>query len=471
MTVTVSRRVEPGKFTGRSADAAKYAALPAFCQVIATLRPTSDSEIGIEVWLPEAAAWNGKFEGTGNGGWGGSINYADMALAVAKGYAVTSTDTGHIGGTAAFAVGHPEKLIDFGYRAIHEMTVATKTIVNAYYGRPQRLAYFAGCSSGGRQAMMEAQRYPEDYDGIIAGAPTYDWTNMMFGRIWVAQATLTDTASYIPRSQYPLIHDAALAACDAKDGVKDRLISDPLSCHFDPAVLACKQGESGSSCLTPAQVQAAKRIYTPTTNPVTHAEIYPPMERGSELAWGTLAGGPAPITLATDYFKYVVFNDPKWDFKTLNFSSDLAKAQQIDHGVLTASNPDLRPFFAHGGKLIHYHGWTDWQVMPESSIQYFERVKATGGEAALDSYRLFLAPGMGHCGGGDGPNTFDMLTELEQWREHGKAPDAVPATHANAEGKIDRSRPLCAWPEQVRYKGTGSTDEAANFSCVKPVLP
>jgi feruloyl esterase len=447
---------------------AKYPKLPAFCRVAATLRPSSDSEIRIEVWLPDAAAWNGKYEGTGNGGWGGSIDQGELAAAVMRGYAASSSDTGHTGGSASFALGHPEKLIDFGYRAIHGMTAAAKFLIAAFYGDGPKLAYFEGCSSGGRQALMEAQRFPDDYDGIIAGATTNNWTKMMFGRIWVAQATLSDPASYIPPAKYPMIHRAVLAACDAMDGVKDGVLNQPMKCGFDPGALACKDGTDGADCLTRPQVKAANRIYAPATNPRTGEQIFPPMERGSELVWGRLAGGPEPIELATDYFKYVVFEDPKWDFRTLNFDGDLTKAMKRDGGVLSAVNPDLRPFFARGGKLITYHGWTDQQVMPENSINYYESVVSAVGAAKTDaSYRLFMVPGMNHCGGGDGPNTFDMLAALETWREDGKAPDAVVASHATG-GVVDRTRPLCAYPEVAKYSGSGSTDEAANFACVKP---
>jgi tannase/feruloyl esterase len=441
--------------------------LPSFCRVTATLRPASDSEIKMEVWLPEAPAWNGKYEAAGNGGWGGSLNYRDMASAVSRGYASSSTDTGHTGGRASFATGHPEKLIDFGYRSVHEMTLAAKQVIHAFYGDAPRLSYFAGCSSGGRQALMEAQRFPQDYDGIIAGAPTNNWTRLMFGRIWVAQATLSNPAAYIEPSQYPMIHQAVLAACDALDGVKDGVLEDPTRCHFDPAALECKDGAK-PTCLTKAQVEAARRIYTPATNPDTGEEIFPAMERGSELVWSTLAGGPRPILLADDYFRYVVFEDPHWDFKTLNVTGDVTSALKRDGGTLSATNPDLRPFFAHGGKLIQYHGWTDQQVMPRNSIQYYESVAAMSGKAeTTNSYRLFMVPGMNHCRGGDGPDTFDMLSALERWREHKKAPDAILASHST-DGKIDRTRPLCPYPEISRYKGSGSTDEAANFSCVTP---
>ena len=465
-TITVIQSVAAGAFTPPTRATAAFQDLPAFCRVGATLKPATDSEIKIEVWMP-VSGWNGKYEGVGNGGWAGSINYADLAQALRRGYAASSTDTGHTGGSASFAVGHPEKLIDFGYRSEHEMTLKAKAIIAAFYGVAPKFSYFVGCSSGGRQAFMEAQRFPNDYDGIVAGAPTNNWTNMMFGRIWVAQATLNDPASYIPPAKYAVIHKAALEACDAVDGVKDGVIGDPTRCRFDPTVLECKDAD-GPDCLTAAQVAAARKIYDVPKNPRTGQEIFPGMEPGSELVWATLAGGPKPIALADDHFKYVVFQDPNWDFKTLNFDTDVLKAEKADLGILSATNPDLKAFTSHGGKLIHYHGWTDQQVQPRNSINYYNSVAKTLGGAGktMDSYRLFMAPGMNHCGGGDGPNSFDMLGTLEQWVEKGKAPDRIIASHST-NGKIDRTRPLCPYPQVARYKGSGSTDDAANFSCEK----
>ena len=466
-TVTSAQTVAASPFTPPQGNAAAVPNLPSFCRVTATLTPSSDSAIQIEVWLP-STGWNGNFQAVDNGGWGGSVNYAEMGTALARGYATSSTDTGHTGGRASFAMGHPEKLIDFGFRSVHEMTLKAKAIIAAFYETAPKHSFFAGCSSGGRQGLMEAQRFPEDYDGIVVGAPTNNWTNMMFGRMWVAHATLTDPASHIPASKYPVIHSAVLNACDTLDGVKDGVLEDPTRCHFDPQVLQCKDADE-PSCLTKQQVEAARKIYTPAKNPRTGQEIFPAMERGSELVWATLAGGPAPIRLAEDYFRFVVFEDPQWDFKTLNFDSDLTKAQTRDGGTLTAASPDLKPFFSRGGKLIHYHGWTDQQVMPRNSINYYNSVaRAVGGIAkAADSYRLFMAPGMNHCGGGDGPNTFDALAALEQWVERGKAPDSIIASHST-DGKVDRTRPLCPYPQVAKYKGAGSTDNAANFACVGP---
>jgi feruloyl esterase len=442
------------------------AASPAYCRVEATLRPSSDSEIKIEVRLP-TANWNRNYEAVGNGGWAGTINESEMAVALRRGYATSSTDTGHNTPGASFALGHPEKLIDFGYRSEHEMTVTAKAIITAFYAAAPKFSYFVGCSSGGRQALMEAQRFPGDYDGIAAGAPTNNWNNLMFGRIWVAQATLKDPASYIPPAKYPVIHKAVMEACDALDGVKDGVLEDPTRCHFDPGVLAC-QSADGPGCLTGPQVDAVRKIYTPATNSHTGNQIFPAMERGGELVWSTLAGGPKPISLADDYFKYVVFENPSWDFKTLNFDSDTAQGDKRDGGILSATNPDLKPFFSHGGKLIQYHGWTDQQVMPRNSINYYSSVVSKMGGAAktADSYRLFMAPGMNHCGGGDGPNKFDVIGVLARWVEEGKAPESILASRN--EGSASRTRPLCPYPQTAVYKGTGSTDEAANFICKAP---
>ena len=436
---------------------------PAACRVNAVLRPTADSDTHIEVLLPDRAAWNGKYQAVGNGGWGGSINTAEMATALARGYATSSTNTGHSGGRASFAPEHPEKLIDFGYRAVHEMTVAAKALIAAYYGQPATLSYFVGCSSGGRQALMEAQRFPTDYDGIVAGATTNNITPMMAERINVAQATLSRKESYIEPALYPVIHAAVLRACPSHAGVLD----DAFSCRFNPAVLQCKPGET-KDCLTAPQVQAAQRIYTPLTNPRTGETTFPPMERGSELVWATLAGGPQPILLADDFFRYIVFDKPDWDFRTLNFDGDVALAHQRADRVLASTDPDLRPFFAHGGKLLQYHGLTDQQVMPRNSANYYEAVrKAVGATASDANHRLYLVPGMNHCGGGDGPSHFDMLGALEQWREHDVRPETIPASHQTG-GRADRTRNLCPYPQVSTYVGSGSESEAANYTCTMP---
>lgn len=487
-TVTFAQAYAAGTFEppGEAAQGQQapvsYKDMPSFCRVTATIKPTADSDIRIEVWMPELG-WNGKLLGNGNGGWTGSINPATLATGLRKHYATAMTDTGHEGGSGSFALGHPEKLIDFGYRATHEMTVKAKAIIAAYYGRAPDVSYFTGCSAGGKQGLTEAQLFPGDYNGIIAGAPGNNWTHMMAQIVWVAQAVHKDEASYIPPAKYPAIHEAALAACDARDGVKDGVINDPTKCKFDPKAIQCK-GADGPSCLTAPQVEAARKIYSALKNPRTKQEIYPGFEPGSELGWGQFVAGPTPTTFATDLFKYVVFKNPDWDYKTLNFDSDIALADMIDHGTNNATDPNLKSYFERGGKLLQYHGWNDQLISPLNSVNYFVSVATgtsgvttvtfgdgkagarlpTGANNVVASYRLFMVPGMNHCQGGDGPSTFDMLGALEQWVERGETPTRIEASRIR-EGKIDRTRPLCPYPQLAIYNGKGSTDDAQNFTC------
>jgi feruloyl esterase len=466
-TVTKAELVPAGRFSApgqrQGGGANPYKDLPEFCRVAATLTPTSDSDIKVEVWLP-ASGWNGKFQAVGNGGWAGTISYSAMAEAVRAGYASASTDTGHVGGRGTFALGHPEKLIDFGWRSEHEMTVKAKSVIQAFYGSAPRLSYWNGCSTGGRQGLKEAQKFPEDYDGIIAGAPA----NRTAISLWIAHAVLKDPASYIPPSKYPVIHQAAVAACDARDGLEDGLIDDPTKCNFDPKVLVCKEGD-GPSCLTSAQVTAAKKIYSPAINSRTGQELFSSLVPGTELGWGVQAEGPEPSTNIYDQFRYVVFKDPDWDWKTFDFDKDVVRGDLPENLVMNATDPNMKPFFARGGKLLLYHGWSDPNVPTVNTIKYYKSVVDVMGGAskASSSVRLFLAPGMGHCGGGEGPNVFDKIGVLERWVEQGKAPDMLPASHST-DGKVDRSRPLCPYPQVATYKGTGSIDDAANFVCAAP---
>ena len=470
-TITLAELVPAGAFkapTGGNAaqNASRFAELPAFCRVAATVKPTTDSDIKVEVWMP-ASAWNGKFEAVGNGGWAGTISYPALAQAIARGYATTSTDTGHSTPGGSFALGHPEKLADYAYRSEHEMTVKAKAIVKAFYGNAPTRSYFNGCSTGGRQALTEASRFPDDFDGIIAGAAANPKTHLDTWRIWMGLETLKDPSTRIPKEKYPAIHQAVLAACDGLDGLKDGLIQDPTSCHFDPQVMACKEGD-GASCLTPKQVQSVKTILGPAKTR-TGEVIFPSYQPGTELAWGLLIGGPDPYDTALDQFRYMVFDDPKWDWRTFDVDRDMAKADQKLHGLLTAIDPkSISPFFKRGGKLLTYQGWSDQDISPLASVNFYKSVRSAVGDADVSSaMRLFMVPGMGHCGGGEGPNTFDMMVPLEQWVEKGQAPARVVASHST-NGKMDRTRPLCPYPQVARYTGTGSIDEAANFTCQLP---
>ena len=464
--ITSAQTVAAGAFTppGRGGAAPVASTLPSFCRVAATLAPSADSDIKIEVWLP-TSGWNGKFQGVGNGGWTGSIAVPALSEAIRRGYAAASTDTGHEGGSGQFALGHPEKLIDFGWRAVHEMTVKSKAVVNAFYGSAPQRSYWVGCSSGGKQGLKEAQKFPEDYDGMVAGAPANYWTHLVTQSLWAAQATLKDPASAIPRDKYALIHDAAVARCDASDGVRDGVIEDPSRCQFDPKTLLCSNGD-GPSCLTAAQVAAAQRIYAPARNLRTGQEIFPGLAIGSEKGWAALAGGPRPLSIADDHYKFVVFKNPDWDFKTLDFDRDLELADRIDGDFgLNANDPNLQKYAARGGKILMYHGWNDQLIAPSNSINYLKSVeKALGAAKTADLMRLFMVPGMTHCAGGDGTSSFDMLKVLEQWVEQKQAPQRIVASRVE-NGKPVRTRPLCAYPQVAKYSGSGSTDDEANFAC------
>jgi len=451
-----------GKGKGK-AGGGGFENLPAFCRVQVTSKPSNDSDIKIEYWLP-ATGWNGNFEANGNGGWSGSITPNTLAAGMQRGYASAMTDTGHEGGSASFAMGHPEKVVDFGYRAVHEMATTGKLLIRAFYGRDPRHSYWNGCSAGGRQGLMSAQRYPEDFDAIVAGSPAINFTGRSAQAVWIGQASHNEEASALTREKFEAVHTAVLAACDAIDGVKDGVLEDPTRCKFDPKTIECK-GADAPTCLTSAQVETVQRIYSDVVNPRTKSVIFQRHEPGSELGWNTMAG-PNVFTIATDTFKYAVFEDTNWDYKTFNFDSDMAKTQEKVGKVVDALDPNLKPFLARGGKIIQYHGWADPQISPGSSVEYYKSVeKAMGGRDNINAnYRLFMIPGMAHCGGGEGTSTFDMLAALEQWVEQGKAPDRIEASRVR-NGQTDRTRPLCPYPQTANYKGSGSTDASANFVC------
>jgi feruloyl esterase len=467
-TVTSAQVVAAGGFTQSGGRGGKgvniYQNLPAFCRALVTMTPTLDSDIKVEVWLP-VSGWNGKYLAVGNGGWAGSISYGDLADGLRRGYATSSTDTGHTGGSGSFVLGHPEKFVDFAWRSEHEMAVKSKLIVAAMYGSPARYSYWKGCSTGGRQAMKEVQMWPDDFDGVIAGAQANPRTGMALLQASVAHAALKDPASRIPLAKLPAIHEAALNACDELDGLKDGLIGEPSQCQFDPRVIQCKAADA-DNCLTAAQVAAARAMYQPARTVRTGAKVSPAFTPGNELGWAALLRGPEPNSLGMDQFKYVVFKDANWDWRTFDFDKDIDRTIQADDGLTDAVNPNIQPFLAHNGKLLLYHGWADQLVPTETTIGYYEKVaEAMGGVSKIDQQvRMFLAPGMGHCGGGEGPNEFDTLAALEQWVEAGKAPDQMIASHATG-GQVDRTRPLCAYPKAAAYDGSGSIDEAANFVC------
>ncbi len=485
VTINSAQLVSPGAFVPPANIPASpiYKNLPAFCRVQGILQPSADSRIAFEVWLP-ASAWNGKYQGVGNGGFAGSITYAGLAGAVSGGYAASSTDTGHQGGgtTADWALGHYEKIVDFGYRAIHETAERSKAVIQGYYGDQPKYSYFSSCSNGGRQALLEAQRYPADYDGIIAGAPANFWTHHLAGFIWNAQAL---SAGYFPAAKLKAIESAALSACDRLDGVEDGVIDNPTKCHFDPAVLQC-QGAETDSCLTDAQIATLAKIYAGPKN-AKGEQIFPGYLPGGETGFGGWSAWITGSDLAKStqfafgkgFFGEMVFQDAAWDYRTFNFDRDMKVTDDKMARTFNATDPNMKAFKDRGGKLILYHGWSDAAIAPMNTVNYYQNVVSKMGRKQADEFvELYMVPGMQHCGGGPGPNEFgagivagadaghSMTVALERWVEKGVAPDKIIA--AKRAGGLIRTRPLCRYPMVAHYQGTGSTDEASNFTCAAP---
>jgi hypothetical protein len=453
----------------------------AFCRVAVTLNPTSDSTILAELWLPDADKWNGKFLGVGNGGFGGAVPIGDMRGALTDGYATAGDDLGHqltsLVVEGNWVIGHPEKLKDFAYRADHVTAEFAKTLIAAYYGHAQQLSYFRGCSNGGHEALMEAQKYPADYDGIVAGAPANSFTQMSAGFLWNEIALNATPESQIPQSKLAPIQKAALAQCDALDGVKDGIINDPASCHFDPAVLLCKNAD-GPECLTKPQLTALRKVYSGPIDAKTGKKIYPGFPAGDEALahnWDLWIIGAQSFQaqFANQVFGSFLRNDPHWDFRSFDLARDSMRADQEIGPTLNSSDPDLSAFAARGGKLIIFQGWADAAVTPLGTIQYYQSIRQKmGAESAQRFVRLFMAPGMMHCGGGPGPNVFDAVASVAEWREKNRAPEtiiaaryAAPTTAGVSPGEALSTRPLCAYPKVAHWRGKGSPDEAKNYLC------
>jgi len=478
-TVSTAETIPGGTFTvpGSSGGISN---LPPFCRVAGIIAPTNDSQIRFEVWLP-LGQWNGKLAGVGNGGWAGSIPYGALAEQLRRGYATTGTNTGHTPGAgldlARFAFDKPEQLIDFAYRAHHETAVKAKAVVEAFYGKPAARAYFIGCSSGGYEGLMEAQRFPADYEGIVAGMPANNWTRLMAGDFDATLAAFRGGTANLPPAALGVLHRAAIAACDATDGVVDGAIEDPLRCHVDPAALTCKPGQAAASCLTLAQAEAARRVYDGLKDPKTGTQIYPGLAPGSEAFW--VNRDPAnPFPIPISHYKWLVVGDANWDWTTFDFNAPAnyeahVRAEAKLAPLMNATDPNLSAFRERGGKLLQYHGWYDQLIAPANSIDYFESVVSNFGRgrdraAALRDvqtfYRLFMMPAVAHCGGGTGTSSYDMQAALEDWVERGIAPDRVIGSR-QVSGVIDRTRPLCPYPQVAVYNGKGDTSDAANFTC------
>ena len=493
VTIATARAEGAGQFAGprhpfTGADLTPfYKTLPAFCRVVAKVHPSSDSDITIEVWMP-LDNWNGKLQGLANGGFAGAINYLELGASLQHGYVATGTDTGHAGSPidAAWALGHPEKIIDFGHRGIHEMTRVAKLVIPQFYGSAPKRSYFAGCSDGGREALMEAQRYPEDYDGILAGAPANDWIGLLSLAVVDTQALTATPASFIPPAKVANIGKAVEAACDKLDGVADGVLNDPRQCRFNPASIQCKEGQDANDCLTAAQVSALETIYAGIHDP-SGRTIFPGYLPGAEQGeggWALWITGPAPAKslmayFGLGYYANMVYDEKNWDYKTFTVESGMKTATRKTAEALNAINPDLSAFRRRGGKLILYHGWNDPAIPALNTVNYYQEVIAKMGRSAADSFtRLYMVPGMQHCGGGPGPENFgealdapstdpqhNIRITLENWVEKGTAPSSFIVSKQASANSPEITRPLCPYPQSARYKGNGDPNQAENFTC------
>ncbi|WP_186099898.1 tannase/feruloyl esterase family alpha/beta hydrolase [Burkholderia gladioli] len=463
-------------------------AAAAFCRVVATVGSEPGEHVGIEVWLP-ASNWNGRLLGTGSGGFGGAIVYGGLMSAIANGYAAANTDTGHLGG-ASGAIGQvlgwavdPVQLRDWGRTSVHLMTVSAKAIVHAFYGQGAQHAYFEGCSTGGNEAMAEAEFYPDDYDGIHAGSPGMGYSHLMESFLWGGLLPSTQPEATLTPAAMALLNDAVLNQCGGSQAAGDGFLANPLACSFDVTRLQCAAGQDPARCLSAAQVRQAQRLYSPVRNTVDGSEIYPGFAFGSERHWasiqGALIGAYAQPLLAN-----TVFGDPNWDWTRFDFGQDAARVDAMLTPKINSTNPDLSAFAARGGKLIMTQGWVDSLNAQTLPIEYFEQVAARQGgiDATTPFFRVVMVPGMDHCGGGPGANTIggavpplrgdasrDVVAGLRAWVEGGVAPDGFVATKYvddNPASGVAFERPVCVYPAYPRYRGTGDRNAAASYQCV-----
>jgi len=459
-TYQVPEHAFPGFSTGL--DPAGHKVLgtnPEFCRIKATLRPSADSDIKVEVWLP-TAHWNGKFMGVGSFGWGGSIMEAGLLSGLQEGYAVANTDTGHSEFGGKFALGHPEKLIDYGYRANHGMTVFAKAMIKAFYGHAQTKSFWVGCSLGGLEGLIEAKRYPGDYDGVVAGAPPNPLVRFNAEQLWASWLVREDPRREIPKEKLPLVHNAVVAACGTETGRKYGYVDQPDRCTWDPGALLCP-GDDAPDCLTAPQVFMMRKIYQGPVNPRTGESIFPGPAKGAELGLVPFIG-PKPMVVALDIFRYAAFQNADWDSTTMDWDKDVTAAI-AKVGPLLHVDKYLRPFFKRGGKLLLYIGWTDGHNGADL-ITYYKGLIKTAGPASAKQVQLYTIPGMAHCGGGQGCDTFSKIGAIDAWVVKDRRPGTIVATKVEA-GAVTRSFPLCAYPKVAKYKGSGDMADAGNFAC------
>jgi feruloyl esterase len=456
-----------GVMTPPGAAQAAFGNLPDFCRVTATLTPSADSDIKVEIWLP-LDNWNGRLAAIGNGVWAGSISYVQMASPLSRGYVTVATDTGHQGSgmDALWAVGHPEKMLDFGHRAVHEMTVTAKTVSQAFYGQPPQFSLWASCSTGGRQGLMAAYRYPTDFDAISSMAPANPMTGLMTQSLWTGYQALRAPEFGLTPATLASVHRAYLQSCDALDGLEDGIVSHPQQCAFDPAVLQCT-ADTSDECLTPPQIDTLQAIYQGVINPRTGEVMFDGFPAGSESQLSALVMGPVPFMAATSYMRDIVFEDPDWDFKSFDYDAHTQLARDAWGHVLDVPADGLDAFFARGGKLLLSHGWQDGLIPAGNTIRFYnELLEHLDDNTAREQLRLFMIPGMAHCAGGDAPHVFDALGLVDSLAQGAPMPELIIAT--SAPGTAAKTRPLCPYPQLAVYLGEGDPNEAASFECRMP---
>ena len=453
-TISSAEFVPAGSFnpsSGRNGNA--FDSLATFCRISAVLSPVQGSNIKIEVWMP-VQNWNNKLVAVGNGGLAGTISYDALAEALAEGFAAVSTDTGHEGGDPAF-LADEVLLTDFAHRAIHEMTVAAKALVTEYYSSGPRFTYFNGCSTGGRQALTAVQRYPNDFDGVVAGAPANSTLRMTMQQLWNSRIVNNSPGLDLSDDDFRLLNSGVMATCDGQDGLQDGIIENPASCLADPATVG------GFSEL---EIEAIKKIYQGAVNPQSGEVIFPGFAKGSELGWAAMVKSE-PFSYSNDMQSYVVNQDPDWDFLHLDYARDLdVLDERLNARGMQAIDPDISAFIEHGGKLLLYHGWNDPLISPFNTINYYNHVLASAGTDAANAVRLFMMPAVNHCRGGNGFDSWSKLQVIDSWRENNLAPQSIEAAHLE-DGSVQSYRPLCAYPEVAKYTGTGSTDAVTSFQC------
>jgi len=456
MTVVSAREVNAGAFQVPHGD--PIANVPAFCRVQIKAQPTAESRIGIEVWMP-LTAWNGRLLGTGNGGFAGRFAYGSLANGIRQGYATANTDTGTNPEAGYFP--SSEVIVDWASRSVHLMTVAAEEITSAFYGTKAKRRYFSGCSSGGQEALTEAQRYPEDYDGILAGAPAHDRVDLHVAALWNWLAVHHGQEVLLTSHDLQLLSNAVTRACPSVGGV----VMDPTACRFDPSVLSCKADAKAGECLTPEQIAAVKKIYSGPVNPRTGRQIYPGLSYGSESQWTVLLApehgdGSMPYV---GLFKAALGNGWK-SAAEFRFDEDTEAVEKRLSAQVNATDPNLDAFRAHGGKILLTHGWADPIISPGRTIQYAEKLQQRYGASSDAFVRLYMIPGQAHCGGGPGAARFDSLQALTAWVEEDRAPREITAV----DGTGQRSALLCTYPAKPEYRGTGSRVAASAYSCVEP---